>query len=193
MVNTTQVQPLWPLTGDGSPPPTSAVPLLQPPRRGGWVYKARSPDQVQGGLLVSAVVRLTPITEQSGKLGLSETPAGLFACPRNILSALVERGFPALASRSPPKVKCVGRKVSVLTKGHHFLLQHLLIRGFLALNPPGTLLKVTGRMPEKGPRGCNSESLGIQCSARVGFSVLYSQLPKWPVNFLLNALSWLQL
>lgn len=169
------------------------MPLLQPPRRGGQVYKARSPNQGAGRAPCFCSSKTDPIMHQSGKLRLSETPAGLFACPRNILPALVERGFPALASRPPPKVKCVDKEVPFLTKGHHFLPQHLLIRGFLDLNPPGALLKVTGRMPGKGPWVCNSEFLGVQCFARLGFSVLYSQLPKWPVNFLLNALSWLQL
>lgn len=116
--------------------------------------------------------------DQPENLKLLGTPAALFASSRNILPALIERGFLALdvfLSRPPRKFKCVGKKLSLLIKGQHFLPQHLIIKGFLALNPPGTLLKVTGKRAEKGSRGYDSETWGIQRSARMGSSILYSQ------------------
>lgn len=168
MVNNTQVQPLQPLTWDGSPPPAPALHPLQAPRKGSsWVYKARSPDLVQRGFLVSMVVRLTPSWTN---LGTPRNTCWLVCISQEYSPSFGGKGIssPGFFSRPPQKVKCVDKKVSFLIKGHHFLPQPLLLRSILTLNPSGTLLKVAGKTAEKRPQGCNWEPWGGSVFCRDG-------------------------
>lgn len=150
---------------------------------------------MQGRLLVSAAVRLTPSWNNLENKNTCRNTCWLVCMSQEYSPSFGAKRIssPSLLSRPPQKVKCVGKKVPFLINSHRFPPTHLLVRGFLALNPPDTLLKVMGKTAEKGLQGCSLESLGVQHSARVGFSVLYSQLHKCPVNILLNGLSWLQL